>query len=212
MEQNGFRTHTTAVSNSPRDQINYIQQAYEAATMAEKELNQQKSFISTQLRGAHGFVTRVIDYSPPEDATSLHSAANDTIAKHGIKNACWGCGDTSHAYYDRRSKKVVCPRGDEPDVKAKADATWSEYKEKQKLRRAKRSKGTKSLLTTMQSLMEQVAELKSLKATTSSPGTHVLHTFVSSFKASNLPQLPITIHPTLPHIHLKLGSDTDTFQ
>jgi hypothetical protein len=212
MEQNGFRTHTTAVSNSPIDQINYIQHAYEAATMAEKELNQQKSFISTQLRGAHGFMTRVIDNAPTDDATSLHSAANDTIAKHGIKNACWGCGDTGHAYYDRRSKKVVCPRGDDPEVKAKADATWTEYKEKQKLRRAKRSKGTKSLLTTMQSLMEQVAELKSLKATTTTSGTHVLHTFVSSFKASNLPQLPITIHPTLPHIHIKLGSDTDTFQ
>jgi hypothetical protein len=212
MEQNGFRTHTTAVSNAPRDQINYIQQAYEAATMAETELNQQKSFIHTQLRGTHGFTTRVVENHPPEDATSLHSAANDTIARHGIKNACWGCGDTSHAYYDRRSKKVVCPRGDEPEVKARAEATWSDYKEKQKLRRAKRSKGTKSLLTTMQSLMEQVAELKSLKTTTSSPGTHVLHTFVSAFKASNLPQLPITIHPTLPHIHIKLGSSTDKFQ
>jgi hypothetical protein len=49
MEQNGFRTHTIAVSNAPRDQITYIQQAYKAATMAETELNQQKSFISTQL-------------------------------------------------------------------------------------------------------------------------------------------------------------------
>ena len=45
MEQNNFRLHTQACSLAPHDQMNFIQRAYEAATLAEKQLKQQKSMV-----------------------------------------------------------------------------------------------------------------------------------------------------------------------
>ena len=62
---NGFKLRTTNVSTRPQDQIDLIQQGYEAATLAELQLEQQRSFIHQQMSNAHGFLSQVIQASQP---------------------------------------------------------------------------------------------------------------------------------------------------
>jgi hypothetical protein len=45
VEQNNFRLHTQTVSTSPHDQVNLIQEGYEAANLVEKELAKNRNFI-----------------------------------------------------------------------------------------------------------------------------------------------------------------------
>jgi hypothetical protein len=129
VEQNNFRLHTQTVSTSPHDQVNLIQEGYEAANLAEKELAENRNFIRNELSSAHGFIA--IPGLPPgpppqpmpshrqqrSPAHSFMSRAKTTISAKTTP-ACAGCGDPGHMYYDKRTKTTLCPKQDQPEVQA----------------------------------------------------------------------------------------------
>jgi hypothetical protein len=132
VEQTNFRLHTQTVSTSPHDQVNLIQDGYEAASLAEKELAENRNFIRNELSSAHGFLA--IPGLPPglppqplpmpsrrqqqrSHASSFMSPA-ETMISGKMTPACAGCGDPSHMYYDKRTKTILCPKRDQPEVQA----------------------------------------------------------------------------------------------
>jgi hypothetical protein len=130
VEQNNFRLHTQTVSTSPHDQVNLIQEGYEAANLAEKELTENHNFIRNELSSAHGFIAipGLPAGLPPQpmpsrrqqqrrQASSFMSPAETTISGKTAP-ACAGCGDPSHMYYDKRTKTILCPKQDQPEVQA----------------------------------------------------------------------------------------------
>ena len=144
VESDNFRLHTHTVSTSPHDQINFIQQGYEAASLAESALAKNRDFIRQELSSAHGFLSFVKE--KPTSAPSLFSPA-ETVLSDRRKTECAGCGDPTHVFYDKKTKTIVCPKKDIPEVVARAAAWLKDFRERAKQRRSQRSKSNKALLT-----------------------------------------------------------------
>ena len=207
VESDNFRLHTHTVSTSPHDQINLIQQGYEAASLAETALAKNRDFIRQELSSAHGFLSFVKD--KPATATSYFSPA-ETVLSERRPVACAGCGDPNHVFYDKKTKTIVCPKKDIPEVVARAAAWLKDFRERAKQRRAQRSKSNKALLT--QLLWKLKADDTPSKSTPCKSKDTVCLTTIVLAAHGNLPQIPIQVYPTLPHINLKLGTFESPFQ
>jgi hypothetical protein len=122
--------------------------------------------------------------------------------------ACAGCGDPSHMYYDKRTKTILCPKQDQPEVQARANAWLSNFRARVKQRRADKSRSTKA------SVSQILAQLQQGKGDSNfSKNEHiVLISTIVLAASSNLPPLPIQIYPSLPHIELQLGAPNADFQ
>ena len=210
VEQNSFRLHTQTVSTSPHDQINLIQQGYEAASLAERALADNRNFIRQELSSAHGFMA----FSPQDSdsqARALLSPAESTLSEKYHK-ACAGCGDPNHVFYDKKTKTIVCPKKDIPEVAARAAAWLKDFRERAKQRRNQRSKSSRSLLTQLLSQLKQGGiTLPETPAVDSASKTVSLVSTITLAASGNLPQMPIQVYPTLPHIDLKLGTSESDF-
>ena len=212
VEQNSFRLHTQTVSTSPHDQINLIQQGYEAASLAERALADNRNFIRQELSSAHGFMA----FSPPSEsdpqARTLLSPAESTLSEKYHK-ACAGCGDPNHVFYNKKTKTGVCPKRDIPEVTARAAVWLKDFRERAKQRRNQRAKSSRSLLTQLLSQLKNgsVTALET-PAPNSSNQTVSLVSTIALAASGNLPQMPIQVYPTLPHIDLKLGTSESDFQ
>jgi hypothetical protein len=234
METNGFRKHTQGASIRPHDQIRLIQEAFESACLAETELAKQRIFIQNQMKETHGFIA--FPQGQPQSATTLMtSSAEQVLSKFRDedKKLCWGCLSEDHQYYDKKKKMIVCPLQKDPEVKARAELVRKDFLERSAKAREKRSSNRghrpesnqKKALQSLVDLLspkkptakarEKAAEagqilmsaIKKLKEDNSDDAI-VLHlgSFAVLQTTSNLPQLPISIQSTLPHINLRLGT------
>jgi hypothetical protein len=153
------------------------------------------------------------------------------------KKLCWGCMSEDHQYYDRRKKTIVCPNQEDPEVQARAALIRKDFLERSKKAREGRrfpreSKNGSNNKKALQSLAELLSPKKEKQepdsdiskilnailgmqkgTETSKPDPIVL--LMGSFPVfqttSNLPQLPISIQSTLPHINLRLGTKESGF-
>jgi hypothetical protein len=208
VESDNFRLHTHTVSTSPHDQINLIQQGYEAASLAETALAKNRDFIRQELSSAHGFLSFVKD-QPGTPAQSFFSPA-ETVLSERRKVECAGCGDPNHVFYDKKTKTIVCPKKDIPEVVARAAAWLKDFRERAKQRRNQRSKSNKALLT--QLLLKLKSDDTPSKSNAADTANTVCLTTIVLAASGNLPQIPIQVYPTLPHINIKLGTHESTFQ
>jgi hypothetical protein len=239
MESNGFRKHIQSVSTRPHDQSQLIQEGLEAACLAETQLAKQRLYIQDTMKEVHGFISLPIP--PDEPPTALTSAAESTLSKFRDpkKMICWGCGkEDDHYYYDRRSKTVTCPHGDDPEVQKRAELVRKDFNERQKTRRGKKkypsknhdkdkekSKSDDSLAKAFAIILQSsngnksdfasilASAIKSSNNQGNSSGDHVvlMMSIQPCLTTGNLPQLPIPITNTLPHIILKLGTSESSF-
>jgi hypothetical protein len=217
-EQNGFRIHTQTVLTSPHDQVNLIQTGYEAASLAEKELTENRTFIRNGLPSAHGFLT-ITGLPPglpptrsfyPLVAQSFTSPA-ETVMQDRHQPSCAGCSDLSHMYYDKRSKTITCPKKDIPEVRARADAWLKDFRERAKQRRHQKSRSTKAFISKIISQMTMSTNHEGRLLPTTTDAVILINTIVLA-AFGNLPPLPIQIYPSLPHLELKLGTAESDFQ
>jgi hypothetical protein len=237
METNGFRKHTQAASTRPHDQIRLIQEAFEAACLAETELAKQRIFIQNQMRETHGFIAIPQGHTPVP--TLMTSSAEQVLSKFRDENKklCWGCMSEDHQYYDKRKKKVVCPNNDDPEVQARAEIVRKDFLERSKKardgRRSSNPRGNNqsSQKKALQSLVDLLSPDKSKdtepdannillnairsiqkgNSSSSDPIILLMGAFPVLQTSSNLPQLPISIQSTLPHINLRLGTKESGF-
>jgi hypothetical protein len=240
METNGFRKHTQAAPTRPHDQIRLIQEAFEAACLAETELAKQRIFIQNQMKESHGFIAIPNKPNTPTSTAYMTSSAEQVLSKfrEDGKKLCWGCMSEDHQYYDRRKKTIICPNQEDPEVQARAALVRKDFLERSKKAREGRrfpreSKGGSNHKKALQTLAELLSPKKAKQepdsdistilnailgmqksgADTTKPDPIVL--LMGSFPVfqttSNLPQLPISIQSTLPHINLRLGTKESGF-
>ena len=60
-------------------------------------------------------------------------------------NQCWGCGAMDHVYFDKEQGMIVCPRANEPEVRAKAAQVHQEFKTRRNSTRPFGSEGGNEL-------------------------------------------------------------------
>jgi hypothetical protein len=164
------------VSTSPHDQVNLIQEGYEAASLAKKELAENHNFIRNELSSAHGFIAipglppGLIPGLPPglppqaipsrrqqqrHQTNSFMSPAETTISGKTTP-ACAGCGDPGHMqYYDKKTKTILCPKQDQPEVQARANTWLSDFRARAKQRRADKSRSTKAFVSQILAQLQQ---------------------------------------------------------
>ncbi len=241
METNGFRKHTQAASTRPHDQIRLIQEAFEAACLAETELAKQRIFIQNQMKETHGFIA-IPQGHHPAATTLMTSSAEQVLSKFRDENKklCWGCMSEDHQYYDKRKKKITCPNQEDPEVQARAELVRKDFLERsRKARDGRRSSNPRGSSQSnnqkkaLQSLVELLCPKKSKDEETngnnillnailelqkgngdkskSDPIVLLMGAFPVLQTSSNLPQLPISIQSTLPHINLRLGTKESGF-
>lgn len=236
MESNNFTKHNTETNRlTPREQTELIQEAFQAACLAEAQLAKDSLRIYDALKEVHGFTT--VAQNPPSgmisplSSVSSHfgaSPAEQTLNRYKQnpnQTVCWGCGSEDHQYYDKKTKTVTCPRGHEPEIQKRAEEVRQDFNKRSRERRRARSASRKrsqeesvsQLMTALTSKKprEAIKQLliKDAKIKESHlGGTLVLPTFVlEAAQVSNKPSLPINVTKTLPHILLTLGASDGTF-
>jgi hypothetical protein len=145
-----------------------------------------------------------------------------------------------HQYYDKRKKKITCPNQEDPEVQARAELVRKDFLERsRKARDGRRSSNPRGSSQSnnqkkaLQSLVELLCPKKSKDEETngnnillnailelqkgngdkskSDPIVLLMGAFPVLQTSSNLPQLPISIQSTLPHINLRLGTKESGF-
>jgi hypothetical protein len=201
VEQNNFCLHTQTVSTTPHGQANLIQEGYEAANLAEKELAENRNCIRNEPSSALGFIS--IPGLPPSLPTapmpncrphrrpvrSFMSPAETTIQAKATP-ACAGCGDPGHMYYDKRSKTILCPKQDQLEVQAQANTWLQDFRAHAKQRRADTSRSTKAFGSQILAQLQQ--------------GEGDIN--------FNKHEHIVLINTSLPHIKLQLGAANTDFQ
>jgi hypothetical protein len=243
MESNGFKKHIHSVSSAPHEQIKLIQEGFEAACIAESQLAKQRLYIHDQIKGVHGFIATPqmppFPSGPAPTSFGLYSPAEQALIKYRdpAKKICWGCGaEDDHIYYDKTSKQIMCPQGNDPKIQAHAEAIRKDFVSRLKKRRSSvrgrnpNDKALRSMLSAILSperkdkkgpidasaflleyLKTQTNDRKSKSDATGTPSTFILLTYPVVLNATNKPQLPIPINNTLPHIILNLGTTESSF-
>jgi hypothetical protein len=112
-------------------------------------------------------------------------------------------------YYDKRTKTILCPKQDQPEVQARANAWLNDFRARVKQRRANRSRSTKTFVSQM---LAQLQQGKGADGNFNKNEHIVLISTIVLAASSNLPPLPIQIYPSLPHIELQLGAPNADFQ
>jgi hypothetical protein len=202
-------------SRAPFAQISALQRAFSAAILAETNLQRVRNIAQQEVKSTHAFHA-----SLPANL----SVAEKTMQKHQARE-CWGCGSPDHVYSDRTGT-IFCPRGSEPAIKAKFDATRKDFQDRRKARSKKFSdkRKTASNVSTINLTLKDVDEdklkallspTKKVKTTASgSPSKNyvTLSTFIClPTGISAKPLLPISVDTNLPHFLLPIGQpDNDS--
>jgi hypothetical protein len=128
MEANGFRKHTQAASTCLHDQIQLMQEAFEAACLAKTKLAKQRIFTQNQMKESHGFMAIPQQTSHQSAAAFMTSSAEQVLSKfQDGKKLCWGCMSEDRQCYDKRKKKIVCPLQEDPEVQARAKLVRKDF-------------------------------------------------------------------------------------
>ena len=84
-----------------------------------------------------GFIKRAKDRSDdrgrPSAGPSMQGSRYGSL--QDLKNRCWGCDASDHAYFDKEKNMVTCPRANDPEVRARAAAVHQEFKKRRSIDR-----------------------------------------------------------------------------
>lgn len=139
------------------------------------------------------------------------SLADKAMKENGkkLESYCWGCGSKDHNYTDRRGN-VICPRGHEPEIKAKAATERAAFQERCKKKRNARG----------QSLKAQVLQILKDESALSTQGPTqkkvkfdhlcIMSLLVANNNLNQKQLLPINYDLNLPHLPLEVG-DSNVF-
>ena len=138
MESDGYTTHLQNNKKDPFTQIQLIEEARCKALTAGKTLSNQVKMIHHQLQNAHGFLTTAsgekVLFSPAERTIQHYKKEQpynpNSTQNYSPKVMCWGCGGSDHRWYDRLTKKVVCPNGNNPTYIKNAATARKKIKKK----------------------------------------------------------------------------------
>ena len=104
-------------------QVQNLQKAYAAASKVEGQIKSMKNIVEDAMKSNHALLALL----------TPHTCAS--VAEHTIKQyrkpECWGCKASDHVYADRNGN-VICPKGNDPAIKAEADKMRKEWKQCQK--------------------------------------------------------------------------------
>ena len=157
MESDGYTTHLMSNKKDPFTQIKLIEEARRKALSAEKTLSNQVKMIRDQLQSAHGFLTTAsgekVLFSPAERTLQHYKNQqpynpNSPASPYGPKVMCWGCGGSDHRWYDKLTKSIVCPNGNNPAYIKNAATARERLKVKRvkQLEKDKKFKSKKSFI------------------------------------------------------------------
>ncbi len=200
-----------------------------AAQAAKDEVHQVQDIALGML--GQGFLTKVMGAGayPSQAAATIQKYKSDTKGG-GIGERkpleCWGCsGD--HSWM--KAGKIVCPRGNNPAVQAKAKELYEAYKASGRSRRYKEKKGRNVEFKDMTE-QQQKKMHKAVLAITAAETSSVASAITNSSNKSgtkNGPKvflmvpvfstappacriLPVPLQPSSPHITLVLGQDVNS--
>lgn len=129
---NGYDGDTKTHSRSPFDQFVALNDLFSRAATAEYTINRQTDEIKEVLNTHHSFLTiPSVNLSTAEKSIKSY--------KEPSGQTCWGCGG-SHSWYDSTTKKIACPKGNDPAVQAHAAKMFKEFKQRKRDRYASRKK------------------------------------------------------------------------
>lgn len=164
-EAHGFRDHHQQVSMTLCNQIDLIQQGYKAATTAEKELDEQKTFIHQQMTINHGFMAKVLSdsaISPTEETLKNMNPITKIPVGAAVQKTM--------SFMIENLKKIICLHQDDPQVLACAEAIQKDFNNCTKACQAKKAK---SACTLISQLKEMISMLES-KQTNNTSETHIM--------------------------------------
>lgn len=191
-----FRYNPSTSARDAFTQISNLQQAYAAALSIEKNLNNVSLKIKSEMKSTHAFMTQV-------NASLADRAMKENGKK--LESYCWGCGSKDHNFADRKGN-VICPRGHEPEIKAKAATERAAFQERRKKKRNARG----------QSIRAQVLQILKEEASTSdNQGSSqkkvkfdhlcIMSLLVANNNLKQKELLPINYDLNLPHLPLEVG-------
>lgn len=227
MTADGFLYSSSDSSQLPFGQIMSLSRAMMAATLAEETLARYRRITSSQIN----------------NSLTLHSgvqvnasAAEGTMVRYQpqqgrIKFGCFGCGEPTHSWVDKRGNGI-CPRRHEQPIKDTADKNLLAFRARMKAKGARKRKqyqsnsdsSSKNLLSNFTSeqiqkfspevLAALVSGSKTSTPSDSAPAERQTHTFVvsvfeSSVNQLTLPSLPISRTADMPHFSMPLGRRSD---
>ena len=119
-----------------------------AAQMAEDEVKSIQKIAASSIHGSQAFLTNPASPNavsfPSQAETTLRgydsSASVSTAGSTSTRNGCFGCGQTTHTWYDTNTKQIVCPNRNLPGVMQNAERERAAYIERMKKKRDKRKR------------------------------------------------------------------------
>jgi hypothetical protein len=135
---------------------------------------------------------------------SLMSPAETTILTETTP-ACASCGDPGHMYYEKRTKTTLCPKQDQPEVQARANAWLQDF-------RADKSRSTKAFVSQILAQLQQgksdinfnkhehIVLINTIVLASSSNLPHFQSKYIHHYLTSNfsLEQPTLTFNPPFP--------------
>lgn len=191
-----FKYNPGTAKKDAFSQISNLQKAYAAALSAETNQQNVTHKIQKEIKSTHAFM-----------AQAHFSLADDTMKKHGkkIEPTCWGCKSVDHRYADRKGN-ILCPKANDPQVRAEAERCRQEYREKMKEKRNQRNQSFKAAVLKVfkESNGDYSDEPSKKKVKFSNLCLMTLLVANNNLKNAK-PVLPINYNINLPHLALEVG-------
>ena len=140
MESSGYRAHLQTLSRSRFNQNLELQRALEAATIAERRVNQMRNMVQRHSNQALLAVAASAGARTSTDSAGnvvLQSVAERTLTTHikpmgGYQRGlCFGCCQAGCKWKDKDGN-ITCPRANNPGVKDRAAHNYKYYKQEMK--------------------------------------------------------------------------------
>jgi hypothetical protein len=215
-------------------QLQYLRTLLARLIQCERKLASSKVMIRGEISNHAMLVNHQpsgILLSQAEGTLQRHDWSSPATSPRKFELECWGCGakgPNAHVYRDKATGEILCPHAHKPEVSQRAERMKNDFIIGQKARQSKYVKRSNVKFTDLTDSEKAVArahfsaeapELASVSTGVSSlsvssppgaaPPSYTLTLQVFHATSSHLPQLPVAISPTLPHILIQTGLLSD---
>ena len=229
-----YHDHNQMVDMGMVQQLQYLRTLLARLIQCERKLASSKVMIRGEISNHAMFVNHQpsgILLSQAEGTLQRHDRSSPAASPRKFESECWGCGakgPNAHVYRDKATGKILCPHAHKPEVSQRAERMKNDFIIRRKARQSKYVKRSNVKFTDLTDSEKAVArahfsaeapELASVSTGVSSlsvssppgaaPPSYTLTLQVFHATSSHLPQLPVAISPTLPHILIQTGLLSD---
>ncbi|EED86349.1 predicted protein, partial [Thalassiosira pseudonana CCMP1335] len=229
-----YHDHNQMVDMGMVQQLQYLRTLLARLIQCERKLASSKVMIRGEISNHAMFVNHQpsgILLSQAEGTLQRHDRSSPAASPRKFESECWGCGakgPNAHVYRDKATGKILCPHAHKPEVSQRAERMKNDFIIRRKARQSKYVKRSNVKFTDLTDSEKAVArahfsaeapELASVSTGVSSlsvssppgaaPPSYTLTLQVFHAMSSHLPQLPVAISPTLPHILIQTGLLSD---